>query len=207
MGRDWPTAWVRLPAKDFNPLSPHGERPGEVEEQAQSGRISIHSPRMGRDISDAWEVTGDWYISIHSPRMGRDRRKGVCAALRLEFQSTLPAWGETAYLEGGGESGKYFNPLSPHGERLLQKERRLPTHRFQSTLPAWGETAFWDKYAELPLISIHSPRMGRDRAGGAGGHAPEDFNPLSPHGERPTLCGCGVLDALFQSTLPAWGET
>ena len=101
--------------------------------------ISIHSPRMGRDPA-ACEDQHQQGISIHSPRMGRDvrhrvgverkrdfnplsphgeRRGGrIWEILRvIQFQSTLPAWGET--------------------RRRRQKPR---PSRFQSTLPAWGET-------------------------------------------------------------------
>ena len=36
-------------SEDFNPLSPHGERPLAVSRWEHGQRISIHSPRMGRD--------------------------------------------------------------------------------------------------------------------------------------------------------------
>ena len=80
-----------------------------------------------------------------------------------------------------------------------------------------------------PPISIHSPRMGRDNRERASPTRTADFNPLSPHGERPSpayQAGAGMdfnplsphgerllrsslllLHRLFQSTLPAWGET
>ena len=35
----------------------------------------------------------------------------------------------------------------------------------------------------------------------------DDFNPLSPHGERPMAMTRVDTNQLFQSTLPAWGET
>ena len=57
--------------KDFNPLSPHGERPRQEPEPANDLQISIHSPRMGRDCGAKMDGEGD-AISIHSPRMGRD---------------------------------------------------------------------------------------------------------------------------------------
>ena len=56
--------------------------------------ISIHSPRMGRDVA-MFMLFYKERISIHSPRMGRD----ICCAL---FCSRI----------------SNFNPLSPHGERL-----------------------------------------------------------------------------------------
>ena len=101
------------------------------------------------------------------------------------FQSTLPAWGETA------------------------SARRASTVRteFQSTLPAWGETRHAVGQKQHGDISIHSPRMGRD--GSAGDHHPpgHDFNPLSPHGERHAVKNTTPANIKFQSTLPAWGET
>ena len=39
----------------------------------------------------------------------------------------------------------------------------LSTILFQSTLPAWGETGYKIKSVRIQRISIHSPRMGRDR--------------------------------------------
>mgnify|MGYP007066921850 CR=1 FL=1 len=35
------------------------------------------------------------------------------------FQSTLPAWGETIGIMDVLSLSSYFNPLSPHGERLV----------------------------------------------------------------------------------------
>ena len=56
--------------------------------------------------------------------------------------------------------------------------------KFQSTLPAWGETESLCQLDLYKVISIHSPRMGRDGQGGGDDRPGSDFNPLSPHGER-----------------------
>ena len=101
------------------------------------------------------------------------------------FQSTLPAWGETQKWGG-----------------------RKSESEFQSTLPAWGETHFPAGGTQGIVISIHSPRMGRDPI----------FRPpilshfvISIHSPRMGRDGVLVADNLnhftFQSTLPAWGET
>ena len=61
-----------------------------------SGLISIHPPRVGRDVMPC--TSGYTYpkISIHPPRVGRDGTPpGRCSA-RPGFQSTLPVWGGTA---------------------------------------------------------------------------------------------------------------
>ena len=78
---------------------------------------------------------------------------------------------------------------------------------FQSTLPAWGETILRNVLHVPYKISIHSPRMGRDELRNRYNVCGEDFNPLSPHGERRKYW-CSVYNCKsFQSTLPAWGET
>ena len=102
----------------------------------------------------------------------------------------------------------YFNPLSPHGERLSYylkfpqffiisihsplTGRDLPATSFtttscvfQSTLPSRGETLHTQCAAAYTTISIHSPLTGRD-----------------------TPCSRKLkAERAFQSTLPSRGET
>ena len=161
---------------------------------------------MGRDPLPFMALSPLLWISIHSPRMGRD-----------------PTY------KRGHTALSYFNPLSPHGERQSWSVPLRRHRRFQSTLPAWGETQGFETDSGARLISIHSPRMGRDEPRGEWNgdtpisiHSPRmgrdaweswnrptgrDFNPLLPAwGETavPQVVNFGVI---FQSTLPAWGET
>ena len=123
--------------------------------------ISIHSPRKGRDLPVLWGKAGAEKISIHSPRMGRDDH----------------AYGfEIGYL--------HFNPLSPHGERQMEKGKKERLNIFQSTLPAWGETSLRLPKAASTSFQSTLPAWGETPA------------------EDPAEC-----PAPFQSTLPAWGET
>ena len=141
-------------------------------------------------------------LSPHGERHGLEIRIAVCST----FQSTLPAWGETAGRRGAFRSNRNFNPLSPHGERRAAQRGHQPVaisihsprmgrdtrlafsselfKTFQSTLPAWGETRIFGVLDLMGQISIHSPRMGRDEDGAYGRRAYLHFNPLSPHGER-----------------------
>ena len=116
---------------------------------------------MGRDL-EGHRRDIQILISIHSPRMGRDFTYGFFASSSARFQSTLPAWGETEV-----------------NKTILRQAL------FQSTLPAWGETALAGLAVVVMVISIHSPRMGRD---------------------APTVQK-NFTRYPFQSTLPAWGET
>ena len=102
-------------------------------------------------------------ISIHSPRMGRDHGRGRREQRgRAAFQFTLPAWGETPDIHFIRPQG----PISIHSPRMGRDQE-----------PEEARSAAID-------ISIHSPRMGKDLCWwGAGGFC-QDFNPLSPHGER-----------------------
>mgnify|MGYP001306825045 CR=1 FL=1 len=56
-------------------------------------------------------------ISIHSPRAGRDANSQIKYRKIAQFQSTLPVRGETDTKAGCYQRGYYFNPLSPCGER------------------------------------------------------------------------------------------
>ena len=123
-------------------------------------------------------------ISIHSPRMGRDPQAFRSDRARLPFQSTLPAWGETATQRPASATPD----ISIHSPRMGRDttvtlfapavalfQSTLPAwgetvliwfwpgcNLFQSTLPAWGETVVRGPQLQLLEISIHSPRMGRD---------------------------------------------
>ena len=146
--------------------------------------ISIHAPRMGRDSIDipirflvirfqstrpVWGATLESLcavagegISIHAPRMGRDPAGLRRTSRRGPFQSTRPVWGATfpdLYEMAIGDA-------------------------FQSTRPVWGATRVCIAFRERGHISIHAPRMGRDRACGDKGRGERDFNPRAPYGAR-----------------------
>ena len=130
----------------------------------------------------------------------------VAAAGSGEFQSTLPARGATLIEENNGQAidisihaprtgsdthGSVRCPtirISIHAPRTGSDHHRRPRihapARFQSTLPARGATRDDGRRAD-----------------------PRNFNPRSPHGERPRARV--DLEALrqFQSTLPARGAT
>ena len=204
MGRDDAHPPTRGGRGDFNPLSPHGERHKPLSRRWRTRAISIHSPRMGRDLAvSRWEH--GQRISIHSPRMGRDLYQPGQRDGRSDFNPLSPhgerhqcRWSDRKGinfnpLSPHGERRPFrrppprradFNPLSPHGERLAGAPESCGSVKFQSTLPAWGETIGQRFGRLLVLISIHSPRMGRDWSRSPCNLRPRHFNPLSPHGER-----------------------
>ena len=161
MGRDVALPVASHTPSDFNPLSPHGERRAACRKSFPITTISIHSPRMGRDylLRGAIRPTLDFNpLSPHGERpfpagyggampfhfnpLSPHGERRVCEGFSVavqQFQSTLPAWGET--------------------ERESDEEQAA---KFQSTLPAWGETVKAHPEEFPNAISIHSPRMGRD---------------------------------------------
>ena len=170
--------------RDFNPRSPHGERPPAM--------LSAR-PRA------AFQST--------LPARGATYRVRADAQTARQFQSTLPARGATAVrgarrvLPGisihaprtGSDLirsahmyiSSYFNPRSPHGERPFTGRPLSMSTTFQSTLPARGAT--------------RTPRSGWP--------PPCNFNPRSPHGERRYRRAWRRRVQAFQSTLPARGAT
>ena len=135
-----PQTCLFLPAPDFNPRSPCGERQEAVPREYQALVISIHAPRVGSDVSVRKEEFYGNNFNPRSPcgeRPSSSRKKG----LNCLFQSTLPVWGATAQsLYGAAED-----------------------EEFQSTLPVWGATRCRDCIHRLGDISIHAPRVGSDQ--------------------------------------------
>ena len=180
MGRDQQSfAGWNVPTKFQSTLPAWGET-GAAPDLIAAVIISIHSPRMGRDNMAAHRIFRLPEISIHSPRMGRDGG-GVCRRPPARaFQSTLPAWGETAAHGHLWPETWHFNPLSPHGERR-DAAKCMATMRYFNPLSPHRERhyATMEIYA-TSQISIHSPRMGRD------GHTHADCStvPISIHSPR-----------------------
>ena len=146
---------------NFNPRSPHGERPGGLTPAPCPIVISIHAPRMGSDKTPSCFRMSSGHFNPRSPHGERPERRHGRIRLRI-FQSTLPAWGATRDAgstchvhhisihaprmgsdptpETDRHSMTYFNPRSPHGERPMLQDG------FTTDTP----------------ISIHAPRMGSD---------------------------------------------
>ena len=94
-------------------ISIYSPRPQIAGTGHSHSKISIHSPRAGRDCRypNAPLIT---QISIHSPHTGRDRLVNAPIVSPSLFQSTLPAWGETVIVTGGNRS----RAISIHSPRM-----------------------------------------------------------------------------------------
>ncbi len=146
--------------------------------------ISIHAPRTGSDCGGSGFLARVELISIHAPRTGSDTACWATAPSRSNFNPRSPH-GERPWEPPGVRPAIYFNPRSPHGERLSPRTLKDSPTLFQSTLPARGATYLLTRMVVSPLISIHAPRTGSDTACWATAPSRSNFNPRSPHGERP----------------------
>ena len=100
------------PRSHFNPRSPHGERPEDVDPARMVTAISIHAPRTGSDFGQTLRAPSPWL-----------------------FQSTLPARGATSPLLTWLCFPADFNPRSPHGERLLSISLPSASYHFNPRSP------------------------------------------------------------------------
>ena len=161
-GATWYGKELCLAFGHFNPRSPHGER-----------RRSAGSFAQPRDFN---------------PRSPHGERRGVNVyqSKRHLFQSTLPARGATIPLSAASQSMRNFNPRSPHGERRLRwtvENTRL--EKFQSTLPARGATVALLSGRNSNQFQSTLPARGATHITSSIANRPRNFNPRSPHGERP----------------------
>ena len=170
--------------------------------------ISIHAPRTGSDRKLRERGCFRFDFNPRSPH-GERRYRGGHKPYRANFNPRSPH-GERL-LQVGKRMMKFdFNPRSPHGERHSCGGDYCVGWKFQSTLPARGATEISSIVSDRDSISIHAPRTGSDDAfercvhfKAISIHAPRtgsdptskprlrrqrNFNPRSPHGERPRRC-------------------
>ena len=89
-GDDYP-----LLATNFNPRAPCGTRPGVDPGCAQDIDFNPRAP-CGTRRALVILVDCALQISIHAPRVGRDLASSAGAIVPERFQSTRPVWGATA---------------------------------------------------------------------------------------------------------------
>ena len=158
---------------DFNPRSPHGERPQPpLQRFCRPRYFNPRSPHGERPPHARHDGNADGHFNPRSPHGERQ-----------------------TFSNQAGFHGN-FNPRSPHGERQLTIVSRKEQPIFQPTLPARGATRAADP---APGTATHfnprSPHGERLRRWAFARLQNLYFNPRSPHGERrPTtpsaMCGC-----------------
>ena len=144
----------------FNPRAPCGARPG-IRGTKSDDRVSIHAPRVGRDLSCALWGRGRSRFNPRAPCGARHADDDVILA-EEGFQSTRPVWGATQdaamlYLD---------YDVSIHAPRVGRDRRK-------------------DIMLTATSVSIHAPRVGRDHELDVAETRIHCFNPRAPCGARP----------------------
>ena len=146
-------------------------------------------------------------ISIHAPRTGSDLALSKMSRTPLYFNPRSPH-GERLTRRNTAPDCNNFNPRSPHGERQspVSADTRFPIN-FNPRSPH-GERLSAAFGAQL-VSTFQSTLPARGATGCAGARCTvcSDFNPRSPHGERQKRNDLVARGLIFQSTLPARGAT
>ena len=124
----------------FNPRAPCGARP-----ELHAGLVGFHD------------------ISIHAPRVGRDIPPPSSRGTILTFQSTRPVWGATRLRRQHGARRSYFNPRAPCGARPPQIDQSYLASSISIHAPRVGRDGLVGRLDDVHAISIHAPRVGRDQ--------------------------------------------
>ena len=198
---------VRVLTGDFNPRSPHGERPLSLPTIHGVSEISTHAPRTG---SDRRRRASRQKARHFNPRSPHGERLTTDCLMRMtsRFQPTLPARGATCPAIKCRWSCSNFNPRSPHGERQLPNLRWWKSAYISTHAPRTGSDGCL-AVADCTLQKFQPtlPARGATDGGHCANHGHFNFNPRSPHGERPKFGRCYDERILFQPTLPARGAT
>ena len=135
------TAWRQTAGRfvgDFNPRSPHGERPAQTVEQPRFiDVISTHAPRTGSDFA---AVARDGKITSFQPTLpARGATAFAIGELIQHGISTHAPRTGSDHQPGNRQPRRYdFNPRSPHGERRRLNLRPLPPLRISTHAPRTG---------------------------------------------------------------------
>ena len=103
---------------------------------------------------------------------------------KAEFQSTLPSQGATRVDLCYKILSFYFNPRSPHRERLASCRRAKRYRNFNPRSPHRERLLADPVFSAMLSISIHAPLTGSDLTYSCRYSTPLYFNPRSPHRER-----------------------
>ena len=158
MGRDSSAILNVRPDSSFNSRAPHGARHQETAKQKEEN-VSIHAPRMGRDGFGKLLLRPP-SVSIHAPRMGRDTARATTESSGCCFNSRAPH-GARQGCPSVQPAPLCFNSRAPHGARPT--EPRIADECCVSIhAPRMGRDRLRTVQTHQRRVSIHAPRMGRD---------------------------------------------
>ena len=169
-------------------------------------KISTHAPRTGSDNKVLKKSQKNANFNPRSPH--GERRALTAERIRgVAISTHAPRTGSDSFWQYSISSSDIFQPTLP--ARGATSRSREPKKRFsfQPTLPARGATDQSRFKICFLVISTHAPRTGSDSSHSGSSSQSADFNPRSPHGERPRPGNTAGRASEFQPTLPARGAT
>ena len=123
------------------------------------------------------------------------------------FQPTLPARGATENRGILLRAGHISTHAPRTGSDIVSRET-FASEDISTHAPRTGSDPELSLAPPARIISTHAPRTGSDVCRiPQEGRLQGDFNPRSPHGERPIFAIRQSAKRLFQPTLPARGAT
>ena len=190
---------------DFNPRAPCGARLVlELKAQADAEFQSTR-PVWGATGAAAVHARGV-AISIHAPRVGRD----LIVMPHIEggglFQSTRPVWGATFHLLRSCPAPS----ISIHAPRVGRDDKddgRHPRPHISIHAPRVGRDLASDRRKTRRADFNPRAPCGARRRISAHRSCRSYFNPRAPCGARPFWQIPIRLNVAFQSTRPVWGAT
>ena len=151
---------------DFNPRSPHGERPTCARVMDRIPAISTHAPRTGSDNGAVAIIVTPADFNPRSPH-GERRITGFMRTMERRFQPTLPARGATGGYNNRGMPDGISTHAPRTGSDTLYIVAEYDIELFQPTLPARGATVAYATCLSLtPYFNPRSPCGERRRSGG-----------------------------------------
>ena len=214
---------AQVQVRCFNPRAPCGARQVLQECAALDNSFNPRAP-CGARHRDSGSFR-EHQVSIHAPRVGRDIALNSGSFRSIEFQSTRPVWGATETCRSSARPPRFqstrpvwgatirkarsictlrcFNPRAPCGARRSKRGKltlivcfnpRAPCgarHRslsiaeieeFQSTRPVWGATGM--RVTCKCHLMFQSTRPCGARVAVVNGSASNRFNPRAPCGAR-----------------------
>ena len=170
---------------DFNPRSPHGERPA----------LRILKRENASDFNP------------RSPHGERQKYSEILPKRKTKFQSTLPARGATRFSMLADTTFKHFNPRSPHGERQNSSGSYTAGLHFNPRSPHGERQQTVWKHSDIRRnFNPRSPHGERPRQYIAILAECAFQSTLPARGATLTSMDSKVM-SIFQSTLPARGAT
>ena len=166
---------------DFNPRSPHGERP--------IGTVDLCNAILFQPTL---------------PARGATAQYGEMPVLYSNFNPRSPHGERPAFQKWSFRTGN-FNPRSPHGERQGKRHYMGVAEYISTHAPRTGSDPIRFINSTDEIISTHAPRTGSDTAAGCCLCRWKYFNPRSPHGERQG-CAAGFASLRYFNPRSPHGE-